>query len=350
MDALRKHPFFEGINWSTLWTIPAPPLEPGLYKKEQPLGGQNYDVGLAWEQLVGNVQDEEDVPWTDDDGEFVQGLPTIYQGYPFVGGGDEIGPLDPVPLPNGLPSLHVLPKDPEEMRGRVGGPSTLTAPMIPSSTASSPSTAPINIDVKESSSAPVDIPLRGSVSSNGSSSSSEGSPIDRLTSAILENLHIDRGRARATTPIQFEGVSDPDAQWTPILEPGELIVFHSPVELKSRTRRLTATLLPIPVSQYRPKIRQLVLTTRRLVCVKYKVGRKVEVKTEVLLRAVGKDKEGKEDKKDTRPIITDVVPKGQKTFIVMTVCGFSFLFTDWRLQSAVDRVQNHNNMELIMRW
>ena len=92
MDALRKHPFFADIDWSTLWTDPAPLMEAGMFKKE--FQEQSYDVGLAWDELVHN---DGDVPWTDSDGEFASVAPIApnrYAGYPFTGGGDDIGPLD----------------------------------------------------------------------------------------------------------------------------------------------------------------------------------------------------------------------------------------------------------------
>ena len=64
MNALRAHPFFASINWSTLWTDPAPPLETGLVRREVPQPGQGDwdDVGQAWDDLVGESSDEESTP------------------------------------------------------------------------------------------------------------------------------------------------------------------------------------------------------------------------------------------------------------------------------------------------
>ena len=68
MAALRAHSFFESVNWQTLWTDPAPPLEPGLVRREHPLGrgaDQEWDdVGAAWDELVGDQDGGDD----DDDG------------------------------------------------------------------------------------------------------------------------------------------------------------------------------------------------------------------------------------------------------------------------------------------
>lgn len=61
MNALRAHPFFAPINWSTLWTDPAPPLETGLVRREvpQPGHGDWDDVGQAWDDLVGGESSDD---------------------------------------------------------------------------------------------------------------------------------------------------------------------------------------------------------------------------------------------------------------------------------------------------
>ena len=61
MHALRSHPFFAPINWRTLWTDPAPPLEAGLVKREAPQSS-NVSIRLAWDELDGDenaVDDDE---------------------------------------------------------------------------------------------------------------------------------------------------------------------------------------------------------------------------------------------------------------------------------------------------
>lgn len=64
-SALKSHMFFVSIVWTSLWTDPAPPIEPGLVKKEHPLSqGQDRnweDVGAAWDELVGN--DSDGIEW-----------------------------------------------------------------------------------------------------------------------------------------------------------------------------------------------------------------------------------------------------------------------------------------------
>ncbi|KAG8957049.1 pkb-activating kinase-like protein [Tulasnella sp. 419] len=59
---IKVHPFFATINWATLWTEPAPPLEHGMVRNpalDQPPSLQDhnhddeYDVGAQWDALVG---------------------------------------------------------------------------------------------------------------------------------------------------------------------------------------------------------------------------------------------------------------------------------------------------------
>jgi len=71
MTALRAHPFFAPINWPTLWTDPAPPLETGLVRREGPQPGSSDwdDVGQAWDDLVGESSDddgEDGIGWAPD--------------------------------------------------------------------------------------------------------------------------------------------------------------------------------------------------------------------------------------------------------------------------------------------
>ena len=360
MDALRKHPFFAEINWSTLWTDDAPLMEAGMVKKDPSEFNKDYDVGQAWDQLVAEGGD---MPWPDtwpDDGEFGSAAPIskagAFNGFPFTGGGDAIGPLDEVP-PNAIGAVTSgaelgagaanIANGAEGSRGRPG---LSTLPNVFSS-AESATAAEIKIAQALEVTQPVDIPQRGSVSTSSTTSSSEGSPVERI-SVAMDNMVIDRGRNTSTTPIQL--VNTPDEQWMSLLQPGEGIIFHSPVELKSRRRRLTATLLPIPVAQNKPKIRHLVLTTQRLVCVKVKPRRKASVKLEALLRKIVTQTNGKDDKKerDVRPVITDVVTKGAKTFIVMTVSIISLMYekqvtekyVDWKAAAIRHRTCSYGTM------
>lgn len=216
------------------------------------------------------------------------------------------------------------------------------------------------VDPVVQASMPINIQKRDSVahdtllSTSSSTSSSEGSPVRQLgetVDAMALADELERGRDRATTPIQL--INSSDAQWIEILQPGEELIFHAPVELKSRARRLTATLLPIPATQNRPKLRHLVLTSRRLICTKLRHNHQLTVKGEALLRPVVSSKEGKEDKRDrdTRPIITGVMAKGQKAFIVTTVSSFKLRgYVTLRYIYDDLRAENRNNTQRNLLW
>ncbi|KAJ7497113.1 kinase-like domain-containing protein [Mycena latifolia] len=110
--------FFSSIVWTSLWTDPAPPIEPGLVRKEHPLAqGQDRnweDVGATWDELVGN-DDSDGIEWSSD----VEG-PRRHDGHgnrtpnPHT---TEIGPKDEIklsafPLVQDAGSARSVPNDP----------------------------------------------------------------------------------------------------------------------------------------------------------------------------------------------------------------------------------------------
>lgn len=110
MQALRSHPFFASINWDTLWIDPPPVLEPGLVKRDMPLAMKHEqdwdDVGVTWDNLVGEGSDYDDLEWASD-GEAPDYKLRSYKYLNTVEGGIpqeqvDIGPLGeirrPVPL------------------------------------------------------------------------------------------------------------------------------------------------------------------------------------------------------------------------------------------------------------
>lgn len=104
--------------------------------------------------------------------------------------------------------------------------------------------------------------------------------------------------------------------------------FHSQVEETALKRRTSRLLLPLPVSQRKPKVRELALTSHRLVSLKpLKNGRGVGVKAELVLRefqgqlaagSPGREKRSNE----VRRMVTGVERKGTKEFVVLTVSLF----------------------------
>ena len=107
------------------------------------------------------------------------------------------------------------------------------------------------------------------------------------------------------------------------LSTGETMLFHAHVEETALKRRTSRLLLPLPVSQRKPKMRELALTSHRLVCLKpLKSGRGVGIKAEFGLREAqvpltGREKRAKGD--EVRGMITGVERKSAKEFVVLTV-------------------------------
>ena len=123
-----------------------------------------------------------------------------------------------------------------------------------------------------------------------------------------------------------------------MLNVGETMQFHAPVEETALKRRTSRLLLPLPVSQRKPKVRELALTSHRLVSLKpLKNGRGVGIKAELVLKefqgqlAAGSSGRDKRSKGDEVRRMTGVERKGAKEFVVLTVSPFStFLLPPFR--------------------
>lgn len=212
----------------------------------------------------------------------------------------------------------------------------------------------------------------GSVTANASTST----PSNNKKEQEQEQEHA-RGRNPSQTPIQLTPsvpMSRPIPSYPPVFHVGEVSLFDSPVEFRTRTRRLTATLslsfsrngsgssppkntvlessaveqdptqshpppppprqrspisipLPVPQARWGVKQRHLYLTPDRVLCVKVKKGI-TRVKWEASFSAgvnggggsgVG-DASGGAGVDNAKLVITDVVRKGEKAFVVVTVC------------------------------
>ena len=213
MQALRNHPFFQSINWRRLWTDEAPLIEPGLVKKEPPQSS-NVSIRLAWDQIDDEnaIEDDDDdaVSWTSngEGGGYFPTVPTKTNGHAepeLVGpyGETRTETLPPIPLA-GV----------EEERGSSSDGVRFVSP---SHSQPSISDDEIRDTVKDildnpvvARSQPIDVPRAsgpGSHSTGSVSSSSEGSPIEKMGAAMDEAA---RGRPRAQTPIQGNGLLDPE--------------------------------------------------------------------------------------------------------------------------------------------
>lgn len=255
MNGLRSHPFFATVQWDTLWTDPAPPIEAGLLKKDPAAGGRRWeDVGAAWDRLVANDgNQEDDIQWASD---------AERNNTHKVA----IGPMG-------------------EIRNR---------------------------------------PRSSSLGSR--SSSSDGSPVGKLAAGMEafsfrassperkspSHSEHERGRTQATTPVQGNGppIDLPSALK---FSQGETILHQSTVEVRTLRRRASRLLpIPIPVAPTKPKTRELILTNRRLFCLKHKSPMDLSIKSEFLLRSE------KLKEKETRSVVTTVELKGEREFVVLT--------------------------------
>jgi len=120
-----------------------------------------------------------------------------------------------------------------------------------------------------------------------------------------------------------------------ILLPGEDVRFQSLVSATSLKRR-PSKLLSITTKK-KTKTRMLILTSNRLICVKIEKGGKVlAIRGEWTIPKVTTGKGGlnsektkpdkeKERKKGKDQTVISVNPKGEKEFVVLTVCRIPLL-------------------------
>ncbi|THH20791.1 hypothetical protein EW146_g648 [Bondarzewia mesenterica] len=383
MQALRAHPFFATINWQTLWTDPAPPLESGLVKKEHPVrvsSDQNWDdVGAAWDDLAGGEADhdgdddddgagnrrgDDGMSWTSD----AEGQEYQLSGKRTYDGGyvppEEVGPMgelpeyarEPVadpPVSDAASERTMLGDIPSVPRALVNGTGVVRFELAEPSIGEGESGGegrydfrqwegghdPPPTDVNEPMNVPA--PVRDSYATG----SSDGSPVEKL-GAALEAIGLNRGRNRTRSPMRNEVPSEPD--WSSAFAPGETMLFHSAVEETVLKRRTSRLLLPLPVTPRKPKLRQLALTSHRLLCLKQqKGGRGVVVKCEYGLQPSEKEKE-KEREKESRSVITGVSKKGACEFVVLTTTKSAFyaaeteaLASSW-VQRISEALETHN--------
>lgn len=95
-------------------------------------------------------------------------------------------------------------------------------------------------------------------------------------------------------------------------------MFNSAVEALTLRRR-ASRLIPLPVPS-KPKPRQLILTNRRLICLKQRTKNQdaITIKSELLLRPSEKLKE-KDRERESRGVLVSVERKTEREFAVLTV-------------------------------
>jgi len=328
IKALKAHPFFASIDWSTLWSITAPVLESGLVKKEPKPANNNWDdVEYNWDHVVAFPRSPDEIPWAgeEDEEELDRRTEHGYNSSSSLALEEEMEEEDSSNTSSGS----------TEERGDT---ETVHAhsqqPAVP---AVVPTSKPIAVPAP---------PVQQDVFATGSTtSSSEGSPIEKLGAALEAAL---RGRGRNHTPVQGNGLVDlnwsdfcrcfvlfwglPIIFRSSILLPGEGIRFQSLVSTSSLKRR-PSKLLSITTKK-KAKSRMLLLTNTRLICLKIeKGGRVLAIRGEWVFPMVTtgkenpkserpkpeKEKERKKRKDSLNQTVISVDPKGEKEFFVLTV-------------------------------
>lgn len=322
IKALRAHPFFASIEWSTLWTNAAPTLESGLVKKEpKPANNHWDDVEYNWDHVVAFPRSDDEIPWA---GEEDQEEPDQRTEH-----GDDSN------------SSAALEEETEESSSNTSGGSEEKGETDTPLPLGPPPVAPVILSASKPIAVPTP-PVQQDVFATGSTtSSSEGSPIEKLSAALEAALN--RGRNRIQTPIQGNGHVDPN--WSDfcrrfvlvqgmlillrssILLLGEGILFQSVVATSSLRRR-PSKLLSMATKK-KTKARMLILTNTRLICVKVEKGGKVLAVRGEWVIPTGKEKSNREEPKpgggrgkgrgkEIQAVIS-VDPKGEKDFVVLTV-------------------------------
>ncbi|KAF9038360.1 kinase-like protein [Hymenopellis radicata] len=306
--ALMAHPFWSSISWPTLWTGPVPPIEHGLVKKEHSLASgedRNWDdIDATWDDIVAAEDKADDMPWASTTNDRpVAEVPIIkHPGFDQDSLSIEVGPMGEVR------PLHVPSIPPPKGRSSRTRPSpSRTPPNTPTPLRSKPMTIPEHTPSPDS-------------SSEGGSPAETNGVIQSMQSLRLNGDEAERGRNQAMTPIQGNG---PPVNFGHLLDlpENEKVLYTSTVELSSLRRRASKLFRPLAGPQVKPKVRQLVLTPRRLFVVKYrpKTPDNVTVKAEYVLQS---DKE-----KDSR-LITTVEPKGEREFVLMTNASYAAVDAD----------------------
>lgn len=337
MKALKAHPYFATIEWVTLWTISAPTLESGLVKKALKPANSNWnDVEYDWDHVVTFPRSHDEIPWAgeEEEEEEEEGLDQRTEhGY----NSSSSAAMEEAETEGSSNASGDTAERQETESTILDG-----QPVAP---AVSPASKPIPVPTQ---SAPQDQFATGSATS-----SSEGSPIEKLGAALEAAL---RGRNRHQHPILGIGLVDPD--WSSILLPGEEIQFQSLVTTSSLKRR-PSRLLSLATKK-KAKTRVLILTNIRLLCVKVEKGGKV-----VTIRAQwtiqkptipkerpsneklkpDKEKEKKKGKDNANQTITSVELKGEKEFVVLTATkSHSFAAED-----PDSRSKWVSNIQLVLR-
>jgi len=188
MKALKAHPFFTSIDWTTLWTVTPPTLESGLVKKEpKPANNHWDDVEYNWDHVVAFPRGHDEIPWVGEEDEDLD--QRTEHGY----GSSSSAALEEETEEEGSSNTSGDTEERGETETVHPHGQEPTAPDI------IPTSKPIPVPAP---------PVQQDLFATGSTtSSSEGSPIEKLGAALEAAL---RGRTRNPSPIQGNGLVDPN--------------------------------------------------------------------------------------------------------------------------------------------
>ena len=210
IKALKAHLFFASVEWATLWTTTAPTIESGLVKKEpKPANNHWDDVEYNWDHVVAFPRSHDEIPW--------------------AGQEDEEDPDQRTEHGDNSSSSAALEEETEEEEGssNASGEAEETGETETVHSRGQQPPAPVNVPASKPITVPAP-PVQQDVFATGSTtSSSEGSPIEKLGAALEAALN--RGRNRIQTPIQGNGLVD--LNWSDFcrrfaLTPGSLMIVQ----------------------------------------------------------------------------------------------------------------------------
>lgn len=301
MAALRAHPLFDGIVWDRLWTDPVPPLEAGLIKRaslEIDTELQQYDTSAEWADLG--------------DAEAVA---------------DDIEEYEPGPLPIGPnPQEHAF----------------------ASYSVDSPTPTPASITHERpdehipvfASPFPAS-PIETIVASPGNSPPSSP-PSSRLT-GFFDTLSLAARTRRSSSTSSTSTVLADSGKWMRLLRPSEVPVFSSCV-LKAPRRSFSRHFLAAKPRENKSKVRLLVLTKTRLLCLKENDG-DVVLNNEVLIGGQGSE--------NSNGVVTGV-ERVDEGFVVQTVsaciCQDMIVINYFFLQASKSYTYVTEDSTLATRW
>ena len=187
VKALKAHPFFASIDWATLWSVAPPTLESGLVKKEPKPANNNWDdVGYNWDHVVSFPRSHDEIPWAGEEDE--EGLDQRTEhGY------------------NSSSSAALEEETEEEGSSNTSGDIEEKGTIETVHPGGQPPTTPVVVPVSKPIPVPAPPAQQDLFATGSTTSSSEGSPIEKLGAALEAAL---RGRNRSRTPIQENGLVD----------------------------------------------------------------------------------------------------------------------------------------------